>query len=443
MIRSGIRALVLVTSLASAAAADSNWPQFRGPGAVGVADGQNLPVSWNVETGKNIRFVTAIRGLGHSSPVIWGDRIFLTSAETAEPPELRLGDDGGIDLFDDDADFVWRVLAIDKNSGKILWEKDAARGKPRAGRHVKSSQANSSAATDGKVVATILGSEGLVVFDVDGKELWRTDLGTLDPGLYGNAESSWGHASSPIVHDGRVIVQVDRHAESFLAAYAAASGRQLWTVARDERPGWATPIIHPGDGRTDLIVLGSVHARGYDPATGKERWMFKDEAQVKTTTPFIAGDRLILAGGYRGRPIHALPLGGSGDVPERALWTSERGGPYTSTPVVVGKRVFSVANEGILVAWDLETGERLGRQRVDEHFSASIVASDGKLYLAGEGGEVVVVEADETLEQLARNDMGESCMATPAISDGTLYVRTAAKLYAIAASDESKTEAGK
>ncbi len=444
MIRFILSALVLLDlALPSPAFADQNWPRFRGPGAAGVADGQDLPVTWNVETGANIRFRTPIGGLGHSSPVIWGERIFLTSADTAAPPELRLGDEGGIDLFDDDAEYTWRVLAIDKNSGELLWQKDAVTGKPRARRHVKSSQANSTVATDGEVLAAILGSEGLVVFDLDGEVLWRADLGTLDPGLYGNAESSWGYASSPIVHDGRVIVQVDRHAESFLAAYDATGGRQLWQVARDERPGWATPVVHDGQERSELIVLGSAHARGYDPATGKELWMFKDEAEVKTTSPFVAGDRLLLAGGYRGRPIHALPLGASGDLTEKALWTSERGGPYTSTPVAAGGRLFSVANEGILIAWDLETGERLGRKRVGEHFSASIVASDGKLYLAGEGGEVVVVKADQELEELARNDMGASCMATPAISDGTLYVRTASALYAIAKSAEPSQEARK
>ena len=426
------RLALFALCLAPATLAAQDWPSFRGPGARGVADGQDLPVTWNVTTGENVRFETALPGLGHSSPIVWGEQVFLTSAETAELPPLRLGDEGGIDLAADDAEFTWKVLAVDKRSGEILWRKDVVTARPRARRHVKSSQANATPATDGKVLAVILGSEGLFVFDLDGKELWRTDLGTLDPGLFGDPSSSWGHASSPIVHQGRVIVQVDRHTDSFLAAYDAKSGRQLWKVARDERPGWATPTIHQGAERSELIVLGSVHARGYDPQTGGELWRFKDEAEVKTPTPFVAGDRLILAGGYRGRPIHALPLGASGDLTERVLWTSESGGPYTSTPVAYRGFVFSVANEGILNVWDLTSGERLHRNRTREHHSASIVASDGKLYLAGEGGEMIVVRASKELEELARNDMGDTLMATPAISDGTLYVRTRSALFAIA-----------
>ncbi len=429
---------LLALCLMPATLAAQDWPSFRGPGARGVADGQNLPVTWNVTTGENVRFHTALPGLGHSSPIVWGERIFLTSAETAELPPLRLGDEGGIDLAADEAEFTWKVLAVDTGSGDVVWCRDVVTAKPRARRHVKSSQANATPATDGEVLAAILGSEGLFVFDLDGKELWRADLGTLDPGLYGDPSSHWGHASSPIVDQGRVIVQVDRHADSFLAAYDAKSGRQLWKVARDERPGWATPTIHRGAEGSELIVLGSVHARGYDPQTGDERWRFKDEAEVKTTTPFVAGDRLILAGGYRGRPIHALPLGASGDLTERALWTSERGGPYTSTPVAYRGYVFSVANEGILNVWDLATGERLNRRRTQEHHSASIIASDGRLYLAGEGGEVIVVRASKELEELARNDMGDTLMATPAVSGGSLYVRTRSALFAIAGQDATE-----
>ncbi len=426
-------------ALITVAAGAEDWPSFRGPGARGVADGQDLPAEWDVTTGARVRFRTEIPGLGHSSPIVWGGRIFLTTAEAADLAPLRLGDEGGIDLATDDLKFTWKVLAVDALNGEMLWSRDVVQGKPRARRHVKSSQANATPATDGEVLATILGSEGLFVFDPGGNELWRAELGVLDPGLHGDPESSWGSASSPIIHQDRVIVQVDRHADSYLAAFDKASGRQLWKVARDERPGWATPIIHQGGERTELIVLGSVHTRGYDPATGRELWVFADEAEVKTPTPFVAAGRLILAGGYRGRPIHALPLGESGEL--TPIWTSDRGGPYTSTPVVVGEHVFSVANEGILNVWDLETGERLNRTRTGEHHSASIVASDGRLYLAGEGGEMIVVRAGRDLEQLARNDMGEALMATPAIAGGTLYVRSQTALYAIA-HPETKTKNG-
>jgi outer membrane protein assembly factor BamB len=243
-----------------------------------------------------------------------------------------------------------------------------------------------------------------------------------------------------VIFENRVIVQVDRHAQSFLAAYDLATGRQLWKVDRDERPVWATPTLFAGPSRTELIVVGGVHVKGYDPRTGAELWRFKDVSEVKTPTAFVDSDLIYFSGGYRGRPFFALRTGASGDVsePENAktgkflAWRTEPGGPYTSTPVAYQGVLFAVRDEGIAVAHDAVTGERLFMERTGATHSASPVASDGRIYVAAEGGEVLVLKAGRAFEVLARNDMGVALMATPAISGKTLYVRGTDHVFAIA-----------
>lgn len=438
-------------SLATAAVAQ-NWPSFRGPHARGVADGQDLPVTWDVQTSQNVVWKQDIPGVAHSSPVVWGDHLFVTTAVSDQAGDLKLGDTGGIDLASDPVPFSWQVLALDKETGKTIWETRVVEGKPRAKRHVKSSQANATPVTNGDVVAAILGSEGLFVLDSKTGEIqWKKDLGVLDPGLFGDTSSQWGHASSPVIWRDRVIVQVDRHEKSFLAAYDLKNGKELWKIDRRQRPVWATPTIHEGETRTELIVIGGEEVKGFDPETGKELWSFRDEAEVKTPTPFVAGDKVIVSGGYRGRPIYALKLGASGDlsVPEGQdsggglVWRTDRGGPYTSTPVVYGKHVYAVTDKGVLGVYDLETGERLHRERSDDSYSASPVASDGKIYFTGENGSVTVVQAGPELEVLATQDMGEPCMGTPAISDGTLYFRCRDHVFAVAKVETPRPETSK
>jgi outer membrane protein assembly factor BamB len=438
------RVVALLALAAPAAAAD--WPSFRGPRATGVADGADLPVTWDVKTGANVRWKAAVPGLGHSSPIVWGDRIFLTSAVTREPPRVVLGDEGGIRLDDDAQPQSWRLFCLSTRDGRLLWEREVDAGPARAKRHVKASQANATPATDGRTVVAVFGSGTLAAFDVAGQPRWRADLGVLNPGLYRDATSEWGHASSPIVFENLAIVQVDRHRDSFLAAFDLSTGKRVWTVQRDERPVWATPTLHGAGADAELIVVGGNYQRAYDPRTGRERWRFKDEAEVKTPTPFVSNDLIVFAGGYRGRPIYALRPGGRGDlsVPETAAtgthlrWRTEAGGPYTSTPVAYGGLLFGVRDEGILFAYDMATGERVFRERTNATHAASLVAGAGHVYAAAETGEVLVLRAGRAFALAARNDMGESCMATPAIADGVLYVRTRGHLYALAAEAAAK-----
>ena len=413
---------LLVVALATATRDSSaqDWPSFRGPGATGVADGQNLPGDWDVKGGRNVRWKAEVPGVGHSSPIVWGDRVFVTTAVPAEDPKLVLGEKGGIDLASDKPPISWRLLCFDAKDGKKLWEREAYAGEPRAARHVKSSHSNPTPVTDGKTVVALFASGTLAAFDVDGTPRWKVDLGTLNPGLLGDAKSEWGQASSPVIFESLAIVQVDKHAGSFLAAYDLATGKPAWRVERDERPVWATPTLHRAGGRAELLVVGGYHVRGYDPRTGKELWRFKDVAEVKTPTPFVSNGLAIFAGGYRGRPLFAIKTGAQGDVsvPEDAkagpflAWRTEPGGPYTTTPLAYRDLLYAVRDEGVLGVYEVKTGALVYRERTSTTHSASPVASDGKVYLAGEDGQLLVLRAGRAFELLTRIDMGETVFAT-------------------------------
>jgi len=430
-------ALTLIPLLAPALAAE-DWPSFRGASARGVADGQDLPLEWDPDGGANVRWRREIPGVGHASPIVAGGRVFVVTAVTAGETELVLGDEGGIDLAADAGrEFSWRLYCLDAATGEVLWEREAYAGEPRATRHVKSSQANATPSSDGETVVALFGSQGLVAYDAQGEELWRRDLGVLDPGLYGDATSQWGHASSPVVWRDRVFVQVDRHADSFVAAYDLSTGEELWRVERDEKPVWATPTIDESRDRAQLLVIGGDWDRGLDPRTGRELWRFARDLEVKTTSPFVADGLVILSGGYRNRELFAVSAAAEGMVEgDELVWTSEPGGPYTSTPVAYRGRLYFVTNTGIFNVLDLATGERLHRQRLEDTYSASPVATDGRIVLAGEGGVVRVLSSEPPFAELAAVDMGEPCLATPAVADGTLYLRCRSHLWAVSGRTE-------
>jgi outer membrane protein assembly factor BamB len=399
-----------------------NWPQFRGSNAVGIGDGQNLPTDWQIEPKKNIRWVTPIKGVGHSSPIVWKNRIYVTSAEGYES-----------NWHDDSVEHSWKIYALDSATGKILWENIAHKGKPKTRRHEKSSQANSTPVTDGNYVAAIFGSEGLFVYNAEGKLLWTKDLGLLDPGLAGDSTSQWGHASSPILYKDHLIVQIDKHADSFLAAYRINDGKEIWRTPRpDELPSWSTPSLFTTKSHAEIITNGQF-IRGYDAETGKEIWRFSDAAEVKQPTPLIQDDKIIFTGGYpRGRPIYALRTGGQGTIKEdQLIWKIERGGPYTPTPIVYKGFLYTVQNNGILAAYDLRDGAKKYESRLDGDFSASPVASDDHLFFASEDGTVSVVKAGPEFNLVSKIDMETPCFATPAISNKTIYIRTLDELYAI------------
>ena len=439
---SAVCVLCVLGALAAAAAqgAADAWPQFRGPNASGLAPAAVLPTAWTLQPSQNIAWTTPIPGLAHSSPIAWQNRIYLTTAVAAEgKPGVVLGDvkKSGVASAADTGKHTWRLLAIDAASGKVLWDRVAHEGVPRMKRHGKASHASATPATDGRYIVALMGSEGLFAFDMKGVQKWRTDLGVMDVGLVDDPTLQWGPASSPVILGDLVIVQNDRHKDSFLAAYDIHSGKEAWRSTHDEYPSWATPAIVRSGGRTEIVTNSGKHIRGFDPKTGKELWRFSDNnTQVKVPTPVSAGDVVFVTGGYPpgGRPIYAIRSGGSGELDAKALaWKTDRGAPYTGTPILHDGLLYALTDNGILSAYDVKSGERIYQERVagGSGFSASPVIAGSRLYLSSEDGDVYVVKAGRTYELLATNKMGEPLMATPAISGNRLFIRTVSKLVAV------------
>lgn len=434
-------AALAVVLLASSSASAQNWPAFRGTDASGVAATAKPPVQWDLATSKNVAWKTAVPGLSHSSPIVWGTRIYVTTAVASSgKPTVITGDSSksGIDSATDMVSHTWRLLAIDSATGKVLWDRAVHQGVPRLKRHVKASHASATPATDGKQIVALLGSEGLFCFDMDGKTKWRQDLGVMDVGLVDDPSYQWGPASSPLIFENVVIVQNDRHKDSFVAAYDLASGKQVWRTSHDELPSWATPAVVRTNGRSEIVTNSGKFIRGFDPKTGRELWRLSDnQTQVKVPTPVVAGELVIVTGGYPpgGRPIYAIKPGGSGELdPKTLAWRTDRGAPYTGTPLVYDGILYACTDNGILSAYDPKTGERIYQERVSPKaagFSASPVAAAGRIYLASEDGDVFVVRAGRTFGLLATNPMGEILMATPAISGNLLIVRTGTQIVAV------------
>jgi outer membrane protein assembly factor BamB len=437
--------IALFTALVVRPGICQDWPQFRGPRASGVADGYSTPVKWNAETGENILWKIPVPGLAVASPIVSGDRVFVVTAISGDPKNetFRHGLYGDVEPHSDNSRHAWKVVAIDSKSGKILWERVAHEGVPKTKRHPKSSQASCTPATDGKHVAAFFGSEGLFVYDWNGKLLWKKDLGVLNAGWFYDPDYEWGIASSPIIHKNSVIVQCDIQKNSFVAAFDIQSGKQLWRTERDEIPSWGTPTIYEGkNGQAELVTHATKFIRGYNPATGQELWRLGPNSEVTAPTPFAAHDLIYITNGYRGiQPIYAIRPGAHGDISlqgeatssQYIAWSHKRGGPYMPTPVVYGDFFYTTSNNGILTVYNAKSGERVYQQRLGKGgaYSASVVAADGKVYFSSEDGEIHVVKAGTAYELLATNSMGEVLMATPAISRGVIFVRGLKHLFAV------------
>jgi outer membrane protein assembly factor BamB len=441
-------------------ASAQNWPQFRGAQASGVASGAGkTPTTWDGEKSVGVRWKTPIPGLAHSSPVVWGDKVFLTTAVSTDPKAVfRKGLYGDVEPVKEEPKHSWRVYSLDKRTGRILWERVAYEGVPKIKRHPKATHASSTPATDGKHVVALFGAEGLYCYDANGKLLWKQDLGTMDAGWFYDPDYQWGHASSPIIYKNLVIVQADIQKDSFIAAYDLKTGKRMWTTPREEIPSWGTPTVYEGKTRAELIANATKFIRGYDPMTGKELWRLGGNSEITTPTPIIAHDLIYVTAGYRPvQPIYAIRLGATGDITlkekqetnEFVAWSKQRGGPYMPTPIVYGDYFYTCSNNGVVTAYNAKTGERIYQERIAGKggaFTASPVAADDKLYFTSEDGEIFVVRAGPKHELLAANQMGEPLMATPAISDGMLIVRGQHHLFGIGesvAAPASKPKAGK
>jgi outer membrane protein assembly factor BamB len=424
--------------------AGQNWPSFRGPSAAGVAEGQNLPEQWDAEKGAGIKWKTRIPGLAHSSPVVWGDRVFVTTVVSSRgEASFKRGLYGEGTASDDLSEQQWKVLCLDKKTGRILWERTAYQGVPKEKRHIKATYANATPATDGRYVVALFGSQGLYAFDFKGEMKWKKDLGRLNVGAYDLKEYEWGTASSPIIYKDLVIVQCDTQEESFVLAADLRTGETRWRTRREELPSWGTPTVVPGKDRAELVTNASNFIRGYNPDTGEELWRLGGSSKITAPTPVFSGEYIVVASGRRPvAPLFVLRAGARGNVTlgegltsnGHVVWSRVQRGPYMPTPLIYQGLLYILSNQGVFDCYDLATGEEVYRQRIPHQgsgFSGSPVAADGRIYLPSEDGDIFVVKAGRAFEVLGKNAMGEPLMATPALSDGLMLVRTQHHLFAI------------
>ena len=429
-----------------------NWPSFRGVNGAGLTENQALPLEWDIKSGKNIKWSYETSGLGLSSPIIWGNRVFITTAidQVADDSSLKVGLYGDVVSVENENPHTWEVICLDRNTGKEIWKKEAFKGVPKIKRHPKSSHANSTAATDGKHVVAFFGSEGLYCYDFDGDLLWKRDFGVLDSSWYTMPEAQWEFASSPIIHQGKVIIQVDVQKDSFIAALNIENGETVWKTDRDEVPTWSTPAIHVGSDKTQVILNGYKHIGSYDFLTGEPIWWLKGGGDIPVPTPVFGFNNVYITSSHgRMRPIYAIKLDAEGDITptdendlnEHISWFYARKGAYMPTPLVYGDYFYVCRINGILLCYDAKTGEEIYKQRVGSMqgaFTASPVAADGKLYLADEYGDVHIVEAGPEYKHIATNKLHESCLASPSISGNLLFVRTLGHLFAIGKGGKTK-----
>ena len=335
------------------------------------------------------------------------------------------------------------VYALDKRTGKILWERVAYEGQPVDKRHIKSTYASATPATDGRIVVAWFGSQGVFAYDMNGNLRWKVDLGRLDVGAYDIPSFEWGPASSPIIWNDLVILQCDTQADSFVIALNALSGETVWKTPREELPSWGTPTVVTTSAGAMLVTNASNFIRGYDPQTGRELWKLGGSSKITAPTPVFKDGLFVIASGRQPEgPIFAVRQNARGDLTLTAgktnsnsiAWSRIARGPYMPTPLIYRGLLYVLNNNGVFDAYNLGTGEEVYRQRlpnIGSGFSASPVGADGKIYLSSEDGEISVIAAGTKFTQISSNDMGETLMATPALSEGVLYARTAKNVFAI------------
>ena len=429
---------LFVVVAAQALISAEQWSQFRGPGSTGVAEGAQLPESWS--TTQNVRWKTTIPGHGWSSPIAWGDRIFVTSVVPAgqvETPQKGLYFGG--ERPAPKIEHRWMVYAIDFASGKIVWEREAHRGLPPQ-RHVKNTYASETPTTDGERVYVAFGNVGIFAYDFAGKLIWSERFGPFA------THNGWGTAASPVLHQGRLYFQNDTDESSFLLALDGRTGKTVWKVPRAEVSSWATPYVWEHAGRTEIITAATGKIRSYD-LEGKLLWQLGPMSSIAIPTPFSKFDLLYLSSGYVGdqvRPVYAVKPGAAGDISLKPgetsngsiAWSLPQGGPYNPSPIVYGDIYYTLFDRGFLTAHDARTGKEIyTKVRLDPAagaFTASPWAYNGKLFAMSEDGVTYVIQAGPEYKLLGRNDLAEFTMASPAMHRGSVLIRTATSLYRIA-----------
>ena len=436
----------LVLACTTSALSESNWPQFRGPGAMGTSEDPQLPIAWSQS--KNIAWKVPIAGMGWSSPVVWGDRIFLTTAVSSGKVEkVKEGLYFGGERPKSKDVHEWRVLCTDLQSGRELWNKLVHKGIPPHARHRKNSFASETPVTDGERVYAYIGNVGLFTFDMDGKELWSKKWKPV------KTRHGWGTASSPYLHGDRIYILNDNDEQSFLTALDKKTGKVIWRKDRDERSNWSPPFVWKNSQRTEIVTTGTGKVRSYD-LDGNVLWSLTGLSSITVPSPFAKKDLLYFGSGYVGdrrKPFFAIKPGARGDISldedetsnEYIAWCQKKGAPYMPTPILYRDRLYVLLDRGLLSCYDAETGDliydrmRLGKSN---QFNASPLAYRGKIFCFGERGETVVVEAGDEFKMLYRSELGELIMATPAIAGDSLIIRTIDHLYRVRQTEGDKAQ---
>jgi outer membrane protein assembly factor BamB len=434
MLSIALSALLLATPVPDAT---SSWPQWRGPGSQGISNETGLPVEWSPT--KNVRWKTEIPGRGHSSPIVWGNRVFLTTAIEGDlvpgAHAVKHMDEGKEFLHPDamgaDHKQTLKVLCLDADTGKLLWERTAWEGTPYDSRHKRASFASQTPVTDGERVYAFFGAQGLYAYDYDGKLLFKVDVGTL-PNM------GVGDGTSPVLWKDNLILLCDEDTgeKSFVAAFDKKTGKEAWRTPRKVQVNWSTPIVVNASGHDELIAGGFETIAAYDPATGKELWHSKGLESNAVPTPVAAGDIVVITSGSPSKIAMAIRPGGTGDITDtsRILWKYAKGTAYVPSPLFYGDYVYLMTDKGLITCLDAKTGEvkyEGARVPVPATFMASPVAYEGKILLPSEDGDTFVIKAGPVHEVLRTNSVGEPIYASPAISKGRIFIRGANHLFCI------------
>jgi outer membrane protein assembly factor BamB len=466
-----------------------DWPQFRGPGGAGVADGTQLPSEWGAD--KNVSWKVKIPGVAWSSPIVWGDKVFVTTAITenqkkptagggfggggfgggrpptggggGRPPGGGFGGGFGRDPKPPDVMYRWEVLCLDRATGKTLWKQLALESKPKIATHGSNTYATETPVTDGERVYAYFGMHGLFCYDMKGDLVWKKDLGSY------RMQMGWGTASSPVLEGDRLFVLCDNEEKSFLVAFDKKTGDELWRVSRTEKTSWGTPAIWRNKLRTELVTLGNPKVRSYDVATGKLLWELTVGSGQCSSSPVGDGEMLYVGNGGRGgfggggfggpggfggagrRPgegdaaggaLFAVKAGASGDVSlkdgasssDGVAWSVRGGAPEMASPVVYKGQVYVCArNGGIVTCYEAKTGKQLYRERLPgaASFWASPWAADDKVFCLDDNGNTFVLQAGPEFKLLRKNALNEMFWASPAVAKDSLILRSVDHLYCI------------
>ena len=431
-----------VVAATSSAAADETWPQFRGLHAGVAADNPALPDTWSATT--NVRWRADVPGVGWSSPIVWNDHVLVTAvtssaADAGQKPGLYAP--GAVTEISP-AEHRWMVYDYDLASGRLRWEREVHRGAPATPRHLKNSYASETPVTDGERIYAYFGNVGLFALDLSGRIVWSKRLGPF------KIRNGWGTGASPVLHGGRVFVVCDTDDQSFLAAFDARTGVEVWRVNRDEGTNWSTPFVWEHDGRAEIVTSGTGRVRSYD-LDGRLLWELSGMSSITIPTPFSALGLLFVSSGYIGdavRPTFAIRPGASGNITPAAgqtsgpfvAWSAPAIAPYNPSPLVHGDILYTLLDRGFFTAHDARTGREIyGRQRIAvdaSGFTASPWTYNGRIFAMSEDGDTYVIKAGPEFQVLGKNSLGEMALATPAIVQGSLIIRTRSKLFRIARS---------